>query len=61
MSSPPATRATRVNMGRMISRSDAGSTAPSTFSLEGDRDLFAINGHHFELDGAVAPLGGASA
>ena len=48
-------------MGRMISRSDASSTAASNVTLDGDRDLLAINGHHFELGGAVAPLGGDAA
>ncbi|WP_295838062.1 hypothetical protein [uncultured Microbacterium sp.] len=42
----------------MISRSDASAMAPSGFLPDGDRDLLAINGHHFELGDAVAGLGG---
>ncbi|WP_191966653.1 hypothetical protein [Microbacterium testaceum] len=42
----------------MISRSDASASAPSGFLPEGDRDLLAINGHHFELGAPVAPLAG---
>ncbi|MFJ4037425.1 hypothetical protein ACIPVB_05025 [Microbacterium sp. NPDC090007] len=34
----------------MISRSDASMTGPSGFLPDGDRDLLAINGHHFDLD-----------
>lgn len=41
----------------MICRSDASLTAPSGFPLDGDPDLLAINGHHFELGGGVAPFG----
>lgn len=44
--------------GRMIRRSDASFTVPSGFLPDGDRDLLAINGHHFELGDSVAPLGG---
>nr|WP_307332960.1 hypothetical protein [Microbacterium sp. SORGH_AS_1204] len=42
----------------MISRSDTSSTAPMNVAPDGDRDLLAINGHHFELGGPAAPLGG---
>lgn len=57
MSSPAATPPVGVTMGRMISRSDVSSTAPLGLPPDGERDLLAINGHHFELGGAVAPLG----
>jgi hypothetical protein len=40
----------------MTSRSDASASAPSGFLSDGDRDLLAINGHHFELGAPVAPL-----
>lgn len=42
----------------MIRRSDASFTAPSGFLPDGDRDLLAINGHHFELGDSTTPLGG---
>lgn len=45
-------------MGRMISRSDASATGPAGFLPDGDRDLLAINGHHFDLGEGTAPLGG---
>ncbi|MDQ1083011.1 MULTISPECIES: hypothetical protein [Microbacterium] len=41
----------------MISRSDASSTAPPGFLPDGERDLLAINGHHFELGDAIASRG----
>ncbi|MFN3948372.1 hypothetical protein [Microbacterium sp.] len=40
----------------MISRSDASFTSPAGFFPDGDRDLLAINGHHFELGDGVAPF-----
>ncbi|WP_186316541.1 hypothetical protein [Microbacterium sp. BH-3-3-3] len=40
----------------MISRSDASASALPGFVPDGDRDLFAINGHHFDLGGPIAPV-----
>lgn len=36
-------------MGRMIPRSDVSAVSPSGFLFDADRDVLAINGHHFEL------------
>lgn len=36
-------------MGRMTSRSDASFASPPGFLPDGDGDLLAINGHHFDL------------
>lgn len=36
-------------MGRMIPRSDIGAVSPSGYPPDADRDVLAINGHHFEL------------
>lgn len=36
-------------MGRVIPRSDIGAVSPSGFPPDADRDVLAINGHHFEL------------
>ncbi len=41
----PCTR----TMGRMIPRSDVGAMSASGFPPDADRDVLAINGHHFEL------------
>lgn len=42
-------------MGRMTPRSDASAVASSSFPLDGDRDVLAINGHHFDLAGPGVP------
>ncbi len=42
----------------MMSRSHASGFAPPGFLPDGDRDLFAINGHHFDLGGSIAPVAG---
>jgi len=42
----------------MFSRSDASASAPSGFVPDGDGDLLAINGHHFDLGGPIAPVAG---
>lgn len=44
----------------MTSRSDTSSTAPSSFPADSDKDLLAINGHHFELGDTIAPRGGGA-
>ncbi len=36
-------------MGRMTPRSDASAVSPSGFLPDADRDVLAINGHHFDL------------
>jgi len=42
-------------MGRMTPRSDASAVSPSGFLPDGDRDVLAINGHHFDLGVAGVP------
>ncbi|WP_156495931.1 hypothetical protein [Microbacterium sp. T32] len=39
----------------MTPRSDASTVPPSGFLPDGDRDVLAINGHHFDLGIASAP------
>ncbi|WJS91496.1 hypothetical protein [Microbacterium testaceum] len=42
----------------MIGRSDVSASSASGFLPECERDLLAINGHHFELGASAAPLFG---
>jgi hypothetical protein len=42
-------------MDRMTPRSDASAVPPSGFLADGERDVLAINGHHFELGMSGVP------
>ncbi|BFM24467.1 hypothetical protein QE430_001161 [Microbacterium testaceum] len=47
-------------MDRMTSRSDASFASPSGFLPDGDGDLLAINGHHFDLGTPSTFAGGGA-
>lgn len=49
MSSPAAEGPRALSMVGMTPRSDASMSSPSGLPADGDPDLLAINGHHFDL------------